>query len=199
MAEQEGLRTERRVGEDIAPIVPDIARLRMAVFREWPYLYAGEEAYEHDYLSPYLGSPRALAVVAYAGARIVGAATGLPMADEVAGFRAPFEAAGIDPREVFYLGESVLLPEFRGRGMGVRFFAEREDHARALGYRTAAFCAVERSPADPRMPKGHVPLDEFWRKRGFHRSDITTTFAWKEIGEGVETPKPMRFWLKDLR
>lgn len=199
MPEQEGLRTERRVGEDIAPIVPDIARLRIAVFREWPYLYAGEETYERDYLGPYLGSPRALAVVAYLGARIVGVSTALPMADEGEAFRQPFQAAGIDPREVFYFGESVLLPEFRGQGIGVRFFAEREDHARSLGYRTAAFCAVERSPADPRMPKGYVPLEGFWRKRGFTKSDITTTFNWKEIGEGVGTPKPMRFWLKDLR
>lgn len=199
MPEQDGIHIERRIGEDIAPIVPDIARLRMGVFREWPYLYAGEEAFERDYLSTYMGSPRALAVLAYHGAHIVGAATGLPMADEVEHLRQPLAAAAIDPKEVFYFGESVLLPQFRGLGIGVRFFAVREEHARSLGYRFAGFCAVERSPADPRMPIDHVPLDRFWRKRGFEPTEITTTFIWKEVGEGVETPKPMRFWLKDLR
>lgn len=195
----DGLRIECRLGEDIAPIVPDLAALRLGVFRDWPYLHAGDEGYERHTLRTYIGSPRAVAVLAILDSRIVGAATGLPMADEVAEFKAPVAAAGLDPRQVFYFGESVLLPEFRGQGIGVRFFTEREDHARSLGYRWAAFCAVERSPADPRAPAGHVPLDAFWTRRGFHRTDITTTFSWKEVGEGVETPKPMRFWLKDLR
>lgn len=193
------LRIERRIGEDIAPVVPDIARLRIGIFREWPYLYAGEEGYQRNYLSAYIGSPRALAVLAWHGAHMVGAATGLPMADEVEELRHPFTQAGRDPREMFYFGESILLPEFRGQGIGVRFFTEREEHARGLGYRYVTFCAVERSPADPRAPAGYMPLDEFWRKRGYERTDITTTFTWKEVGEGVETPKAMRFWIKDLR
>ncbi len=41
-------------------------------------------------------------------------------------------ANGYDPAEVFYLGESVLLSEYCGRGIGVRFFEQREAHARAL-------------------------------------------------------------------
>lgn len=193
------LRIERRLGEDIAPLVPDIARLRVAVFREWPYLYAGEEGFERDYLSAYIGSPRALAVLAWKGANLVGASTGLPMADEVEELRQPFVQAGRDPRETFYFGESILLPEYRGQGVGVRFFAEREEHARGLGYRYATFCAVERSPADPRAPQTHVPLNAFWRKRGYQPIGITTNFSWKEVGEGVATPKLMRFWIKDLR
>lgn len=188
-----------RIGEDIAPILPDIARLRTTVFREWPYLHAGEEPYARDSLAASLGSPRAMAVLAWQGAHLVGAATGVPMADEVDALRRPFAAAGHDPREVFYFGEPVVLPGFRGRGIGVRFFVKREEHARALGYRYAAFCAVERSPADPRMPHGYVPMHLFWQNRGFRPIDAVAVVAWKEMGEGVETPKPMRFWLKDLR
>lgn len=193
------VRLERRIGEDIAPVIPDLARLRISVFREWPYLYAGDEAFERNYLSAYIGSPRALAVLAWQGVHIIGAGTGMPMADEVDEIRQPIEQAGRDPREIFYFGESVLLPGFRGQGIGVRFFAEREEHARGLGYRYAMFCAVERSPVDPRAPSGHVPLDAFWQKRGYRQTDITTTFSWKEVGEGVETPKSMHFWIKDLR
>ncbi len=194
----ESLRIERRLGEDIAPVMADIAQLRLQIFREWPYLYAGDEALERDYLSRSLGSPRALAVLAWAGAHMVGAATAMPMGDEDEHLRQPVAAAGFDPRRVFYFGESVLLPRFRGQGYGGRFLGEREEHARGLGYAWSAFCAVERSAADPRRPADWLPLDAFWRRRNYTPSDATTTFVWKEVGEGVATDKLMRFWFKSL-
>lgn len=119
-------------GAAIAPQLDAVARLRIAVFAQWPYLYAGDVGYERDYLRVYADSPRSMLVLARAGERIVGASTGLPMEDEATAFRAPFEAAGIDPATVFYCGESVLLPEHRGQGIGHAFFDAREAHARRL-------------------------------------------------------------------
>lgn len=29
------------IESDIAPFIPDLARLRIEIFREWPYLYDG--------------------------------------------------------------------------------------------------------------------------------------------------------------
>ncbi|HAO32021.1 MAG TPA: GNAT family N-acetyltransferase, partial [Candidatus Competibacteraceae bacterium] len=53
----------------------------------------------------------------------------------------PFVARGDDPRRIFYYGESVLLPDYRGLGLGKRFFEEREAHVRALGrFETVCFC-----------------------------------------------------------
>jgi len=48
-------------------------------------------------------------------------------------FAAPFAAVGIDPAGVFYLSESVLLPAWRGQGVGHAFFDAREAHARQRG------------------------------------------------------------------
>ena len=67
-------------GSAIAPYVPDLARLRIEVFREYPYLYDGDEAYERKYLQTYLDAPRSLAVLVYDGAQLIGASTGLPPA-----------------------------------------------------------------------------------------------------------------------
>ncbi|MDA8230995.1 MAG: GNAT family N-acetyltransferase [Magnetospirillum sp.] len=198
MPPQDAVHLERRIGEDIAPLVPEIAALRAAILREWPYLYAEDRAFQRDAMSASIGSPRALALLALFGSRLVGVSTGVPMADEVEELRLPLAEAGMDPREAFYFGESALLPEFRNRGIGAAFFREREEHAASLGYRWAVFCAVERSPADPRCPGGWIPLDGFWRRMGFAPSDITTSLSWKEVGEGVETPKPVRFWLKTM-
>jgi GNAT superfamily N-acetyltransferase len=137
-------------------------------------------------------------VLAFDGERVVGASTALPLAEENAEVTTPFIDKGYDPAEVFYLGESVLLPEYRGRGVGVRFFEEREAHGRAVANpRWFAFCAVERAADDARRPAGYVPLDGFWRHRGYARHpELRSRFSWREIGESAETPKPMVFWLK---
>ena len=185
-------------GKAVTPHIPDLARLRIEVFRAFPYLYEGSEDYEAGYLAAYAASPESLFVLALDGGRIVGASTGVPMTDASEVFRRPFVKAGIDPASVFYFGESVLLAAYRGRGLGVRFFEEREAYARRLArFDWCAFCAVERPRDHPLRPAGHVPLDAFWSRRGYaHRADLGTMLAWQDIGEEGESEKPMSFWLK---
>lgn len=190
---------ETLAGEAVHAVVPDLARLRVAVFRDWPYLYEGSLDYERTYLAKYAHLPRATVVLARDGDMIVGASTALPLADAEAELRAPFLGAAIDPARVYYYGESVLLAPYRGQGAGVRFFAERENRARALGFEIAAFCGVVRQADHPARPKDYVPLDAFWTKRGFHsRPDLTASFEWRDVGSAAATRKPMAFWLKEL-
>ena len=186
-------------GDAIRTHLPALASLRVSVFREWPYLYEGVVDYESRYLETYAACPRALLVLARDGDTIVGAATSLPMADETADIQAPFLAAGFPIGGIYYFGESVLLPDWRGRGIGAEFIRRREDEAVRGGFRQAAFCAVERPSNDPRQPAAYVPLHAFWGRRGFVRCpDLATTFSWKEIDESAESPKPMVFWMKQL-
>ena len=186
-------------GPGIRPFIPDAARLRISVFREYPYLYDGSMEYEEKYLQTYSESPGALFVIARQHGRVVGVSTGVPLSEETDEVQQPFRAAGIPVEEVFYFGESVLEPACRGQGIGVRFMEAREAHARTLpGIRRAAFCAVDRDPEDPRRPPGYSPLDEFWKHRGFSKTSLQTTFSWKEIGESAESPKTMTFWWREI-
>ena len=191
---------ERVTGEGLRRYVPDLARLRIQVFRDWPYLYEGDEAYERTYLETYIRSPRSVVVLALDGGRAVGASTALPLADESEYVTAPFIARGLNIARIFYFGESVLDRHYRGRGVGVRFFEEREAHARSFGtYQTACFCAVQRPEHHPMKPAGYVPLDAFWTRRGYAKdASFVTRFAWRDIGEAGETEKPMAFWFKRL-
>ena len=170
------------------------------MFRVWPYLYEGDEAYERDYVATYAESERAAIVIARDGDAIVGASTCLPLTDEDEAMQAPFRAAGIDPASVFYFGESVLLPAYRGRGVGVAFFRERETHARAVSDAThAAFCAVIRDNADPRRPADATTLDAFWRKRGYAPvSGLVCRMRWREIGAAHEVENRLQVWMKPL-
>jgi GNAT superfamily N-acetyltransferase len=194
------LRILRLTGGQLQEKLADLARLRIQVFREWPYLYEGDPAYERRYLDTYAKTEGAVIVAALDGERVVGAATALPMAGEPENVKAPFLKLGYDIGRLFYFGESVLLPAYRRRGIGVAFFKEREAHARSLGrFRHAVFCAVVRADADPRRPQNAVPLDSFWKKRGYQQlKGATCVFTWREAGLPEETAKTMQFWIKDL-
>jgi hypothetical protein len=97
-------------GADLHDAIPDLAALRIRVFRDYPYLYDGDADYEAKYLATYARARGSVVVLARDGGCIVGASTALPLVEETEEVQAPFTAAGYDPARVFYLGESVLLP-----------------------------------------------------------------------------------------
>lgn len=194
-----GILIRALTGPEILDAVEDLARLRMTVFADWPYLYDGEAAYEEEYLREFLEAPQAVLVAAFDGSAIVGAATASPMSAQKEEFRSPFEARGFDVARQFYFGESVLLPQYRGQGIGHAFFDRREAQARDCRATSTVFAAVVRSEDHPARPDDYVPLDGFWRKRGYEPvSGLVTELAWKEHGEGAESPKTLQYWWRDL-
>lgn len=186
-------------GDGVETALDDLAALRIAVFREWPYLYDGDLAYERRYMASYRDTANAILVGAFDGDRIVGAATGTPMEDHADDFAAAFAETGHDLTEIFYCAESVLLPAYRGKGAGHAFFDAREAHARTLGRRFSAFCAVLRPEDHPLKPDDYRPLDAFWRKRGYEPlPGVVAHFDWKDIDHRAATRHDLQFWMKTL-
>lgn len=186
-------------GSDLRDALDDLARLRIAVFAAFPYLYDGTAEYEREYLAEFTAAPDAVLIAAFDGARIVGAATASPLTAQDDYIREPFERLGIDPAPIFYFGESVLLGEFRGQGIGHAFFDQREAAARAWGATHASFCAVVRPANHPARPADYTPLDAFWTRRGYAPvAGLTGSFSWAEHGEAEESPKPMQYWMRAL-
>lgn len=194
-----GLAVRPLSGREARAHFDDLARLRITVFCAFPYLYDGDMAYERDYLATYMEAPGAFIVGAFDGAALVGASTAAPLGQHKAEFAGPFSDRGLDPDDFFYFGESVLLPDYRGHGVGVAFFDLREAEARRQSFSHCLFSAVVRPNDHPMRPADHVPLDAFWARRGYMRLDgLRTRFAWKDIGEARETTKPMEYWTKSL-
>jgi GNAT superfamily N-acetyltransferase len=192
------LRLQDCHGAELTPHLDALGELRIRVFHEYPYLYEGSLEYEREYLQTYVKSPRSLVVLAFDGDAVVGATTCLPMADEGPEFQDAFLKAGREISQLCYFGESILLPGYRGQGVGKEFFARREAHARKLGFCTTAFCAVDRPPEHPLRPPDYRPLDGFWISQGYTKHpELQATFVWKEIGEAVESPKTLTFWIKE--
>ncbi|MFW8596279.1 GNAT family N-acetyltransferase [Cribrihabitans neustonicus] len=193
------LRVEVLTGTALEDALEQVARLRIEVFRAWPYLYDGDLAYEQAYLQSYRGSARAIVVGAFDSGRLVGASTGAPLADHAEDFAAAFAGSGIALEDVFYCAESVLMAEYRGQGLGHAFFDAREAHARAHGFAKSAFCSVQRSADHPLRPERYLPLDGFWRKRGYAPLEgAVARFSWKDVDRETATEKPLQFWIRDL-
>ncbi|MGE0240291.1 MAG: GNAT family N-acetyltransferase [Parvibaculaceae bacterium] len=195
-----GITTEILTGSGFDAGLDAVARLRIEVFRSFPYLYKGSLDYERRYLRKLKDARGAVIIVAREGSRIVGASTGLPLAEEHDEFKAPFLAQGFDTSAIFYCAESVLAAPYRGQGLGHAFFDAREAHALGLGLAQSTFCAVVRAPDDPRRPPDYRPLDEFWTKRRYRPlKGVTATYSWAEIGDGEdETDHVLQFWMRDL-
>lgn len=186
-------------GAALEAALEDVAQLRIEVFRAWPYLYDGDPAYERRYLQTYRDSPGAVLVGAFDGARLIGASTGAPMEEHADDFAAAFAGQAIRPEKIFYCAESVLLPAYRGKGIGHAFFEAREAHARDLGRSHAAFCSVVRPEEHPLRPADYRPLDAFWRKRGYAQlPGAVAHFSWKDIDRTEETDHPLQFWMRAL-
>ena len=193
------IRVEPLTGPALEAALDDVARLRMAVFRDWPYLYDGDMDYERRYVASYRDSAGAILVGAFDGARLVGASTGTPLADHAEDFAAAFAGTGMALEQVFYCAESVLLADYRGRGIGHRFFDLREAHARALGFTHSAFCSLVRPADHPARPAAYRPLDAFWQSRGYAPlPGVVAEFGWRDLGQTEETRKPLQFWMRAL-
>lgn len=190
--------TIERMGRDDLTLRA-LATLRMTVFRSWPYLYDGNADYEAAYLAEFLSDPASVLIVARIGGIPIGMATASPLATQSDTITAPFRAAEININTVFYFGESVLLNQFRGMGIGHRFFDEREAAAAEYCATHCTFCAVARPDDHPMRPLSARDLTPFWQKRGYRLApDLNASLSWKDLDQTLETPHSMRFWMKAL-
>ena len=186
-------------GPELEAHLEDVAQLRIAVFADWPYLYDGTLAYEREYLKTYRNNPGALLVGAFVAGGLVGASTSTLMEDHAEAFSDPLRKIGLPVSEILYGAESVVLPQYRGQGLGHRFFDLREAHAAALGRRYVAFCSVVRGADHPMRPESYRTNDAFWRGRGYAPlPGVLAEFSWKDVGDRGDSVKPLQFWMRAL-
>lgn len=187
----------RLKGTEIIPHLERLAKLRISVFKEYPYCYDGDMQYEQKYLARYAECNESIILLASIDDEVVGASTAIPLIFETDAFKEPYLEENI--REIFYLGESVILPEYRGNHLYQHFFRLREEAARMYGCKRTAFCAVERARDTTKITENYRRLDLVWSHFKYKKNIARKTqFSWKDIGEANETFKDMIFWEKNL-
>lgn len=185
-------------GKDLLSFVDDIARLRIEVFKEWPYRYDGTLENEAKYLKKFISSDEGFCVVAKDAEKVIGISTALPLKDEEEKMQAPFIKKGYNPDDFFYLSETVLQKEYRGSGIGGKLVEMRESKASQNSkYTHLTVAAIERGQVPPNSSKD---LSQSRRAKGFTRDpELIVWYAWKDVGADEETTKPLIFWVKPLQ
>lgn len=193
------LKIIRLQGNKIHNVIDALAQLRLTVFKEYPYLYDGNMEYEKEYLQTYIDCEDSVFIAVYDGDEVVGASTAIPLIYETPACQKSFIENQLPLSQIFYFGESVLLPQYRNQGIYKHFFKEREDAARNHGCSLAAFCAVVRDESDSRRPLDYQPLDEIWKHFGYQKMpSMHAYYEWKELDQLERSTKPLVFWMKTL-
>lgn len=186
-------------GSSLKPYLHAIAKLRMEVFKEYPYFETPDLDREIHYLKHISTCKETIGVLIFDGTTLVGVSLGCPLAIEDPLFLTPFNERHLDISSYFYFGDSALLKEYRGRGIGHHFFDAREAHvAHYKKYKHICF-SVPNCP-DHKRPQECFPLDDFWRRRGYHHHpEMHCHLLWQDVEEGKPAERTLTYWIKDLK
>lgn len=187
-------------GSGLKPYLHSVAKLRMEVFKDFPYFEDPDLDRETQYLRKIAANKETIGVLIFDNTTLVGASLGCPLSIEEPAIHKPFVERRLDIESFFYFGDSALLKQYRGRGIGHHFFDARESHvAHFKKYKHICFCVPDCPESECPRPKDYVPLLDFWRKRGYiHHPEMKCHVSWKKIEKAHPTDHQMSFWIKDL-
>lgn len=111
---KDSLRLITLKGADIVSYITSIAKIELEVFSEFPYLYEADLLTQINFVKRYAECDKSIVVLVMDGDSVVGLSTGMPFFFDSELFKKPFIDHGFDLKNVFCLGESVLLPAYRG-------------------------------------------------------------------------------------
>lgn len=186
-----------KYGKEIIPYIKDLARLRIEIFREFPYLYDGSIEYEEKYLSKFSKVDEAYVVLVFENNNVIGAFTGIPIRYENDTVRDHIPQHTIE--DSYYLSEIVLQRKYRGKGIGVKLLHQLEEKVISLAkYKRLYFASVIRPNNHPLKPREYKSLDSFWLTNGYTPTPLICTMSWKEISESKETEKSLAIWEKEI-
>ncbi|MFA8450044.1 MAG: GNAT family N-acetyltransferase [Bacteroidales bacterium] len=184
--------------EQIKEVIPFLSKLRIKIFKEYPYLYDGDLEYEKEYLNTYANSKNAFVISLSLNNRIIGACTAIPLLEEVDEFKTPLTKENYKIEELFYIGEIILEKEFRNCGKGKELMQTAITYIKNNypKYKKIIICTVNRDNNSYPIPNEYKDLKYLWEKFNFKKLERPIAyFSWKEINETEESLKPMNFWI----
>ncbi len=187
-------------GSEIQKIIPELAGLRLKIFRNFPDLYFGDADYEARHLSDYARHDKSMCVIAEDGGELVGAALAVPFSHTSPNFQLCFIRNGMAVHDIYYFGECIMLPGYEGKGIGKKMFYERERYALKMGAKIATFCTINRAAPNGKNAIGFGDFSSFWEHMGYRRNEeLQTSFICRAYGYDDEDQSgSITFWVKTL-
>jgi GNAT superfamily N-acetyltransferase len=194
------IKVETFHGKEISSHTQQIINLCNMIYREYPYLYNGDDADYTSYLESLSQLNDAIICLAFDDKKAVGLAIGIPMSETRDVYKPPLIKQGYDLNSVFYLGEFGLKPEYRGQGIEEAMYRKIEDFAKKSGkFNTLCLWEIDNSSNSQQQPLGYIPRDDFWKNLNFVRhQDLNFVLFWQNINDNHETPHLAVYSIKKL-
>lgn len=187
-------------GKEISRYQEQFIQMRMAFYREYPYLYSGNKEFERKYFNMFIANADSRLIVAKEEEEVVGMIIGMPLKATMEDIQKPFKEMERPVDSIYYLGDILVPKNHKGEGIGSALYEEFEGVVRGMKkYKEIDLYEIVRPTQHPRKPQDYKPLETFWEKRGYDlEADIRTQLSWKEIGEKQETPHSLIVYLKKV-
>lgn len=187
-------------GKELLANIAELAKLRLKIFREYPYLYEGDSASEESYLSLFASSSDAFFIVAKGESQLVGAISGIPLDFAQKEIRDAFCQSTIESGGYYALCDILVLKEHRNRKIGSILYKEFENQLLKMKrYTKLVLWQIVRAQDDPRRPNDYFSLDDFWRKKGFIKHpELVCYIPWKEVSDEKAISHRFEFWVKEM-
>lgn len=183
----------------IAPHTQELLQLSNQIFKDHPYYYDGNSENYNRHLQSYANTKDAIVVITYDGNKIIGMATGMPFSQAWEKAQETFKKSGQNINDTFYLGELLVLPEYRGRGYGQQMTKEIEKFAKDKGYKSIAAQEIDEKSLTKQAPQGYYSMTNVYKKLGWQeRPELSRTAHWVNVNETQKSPHSMTFWTKSL-
>lgn len=193
LSAKEGIHLETFKGNAISPYIQDITDLSLTIYREYPYLYEGTEEEYMPFIEYYSYSQNGIACILFDNDKPIGVAIGMPMNEMREKYKQPLlnYYTETDFDSLFYLGEFLLLKEYRGQGFSKQMYLELEQQVRKTGFSSKIFfCEID----------NYRSLDKFWSKLGFKLcGNLSFTVYWRNVSELEDSPHNMIYLMKSLQ
>lgn len=189
----ENIKYEILQGEKIQSRLSEIIILCDTIYRQYPYLYNGDDAGYTEYVRSYSASPNSVVILAFANDEAIGIAMGMPMKETREYYTAPFTAHYMDVNDIFYLGEFGIKPEHHQLGISFDMYRQFEEIVRATQkFSTIAFWEILN-------PMKCEELHQAYRATGFsYHPELSFELWWQNIGETNESAHLAQYWIKSL-
>lgn len=176
-------------GKEIAAKIEPVTQYINRLYREPPFLYAGNDQEYKAYLLEFSNDSEASLNLVLDNQKIVGVALGIPLSHSRDLYKHPFK----DVKGIYYIGEFGLNMPYRGKGLEESLLRKLELDARNKGYHTLAIWELDKSPSakSPLLPFN------FFEKEGYlQHPELTFDISWTNIGEEKESEHKAIYWLK---
>jgi predicted acetyltransferase len=188
-------------GKELLSHLPELAKLRAIIFREYPYLYEVDPTFETSYLHLFANAPNTILVVAKMKDQVIGILSGLPLMYAQKEIQQAFDLSDREMGQHYALCEILVAKEHRSKRIGSLLYNEFESHLKKMNlYKKLVLWQIIKNLHDPKRPSDYFSLDHFWHKNGFIKQpNLHCDLKWKEISQKEETLHRFEFWEKDLK